>query len=327
MTQSGGIEYAVVEGWEQLPKGYAHRDVAGVAVDGEDRVYLICRGDHPIIVYDRNGNFLRSWGEGDFSYRTHGIYVAPNGTLFCTDDGQHTVRQFTPDGRLLMTMGTKNVPSDTGYDGKNLESIKRGGSPFNRPTNVAIGLKGEIYISDGYGNARVHIFSPKGEHIRSWGEPGSGPGQFHLPHGIAVAADGRVFVCDREADRIQIFSPDGEYLTDWTDTQRPTHLCFDALGHCYVTELAWHEGDKSYSLGPITKYRHARMSVFDKDGKVLARWGTPEMTAPGSFAAPHGLALDSRNDLYVSEVTWTFAVSRGKAPADCHTFQRFALSA
>ena len=321
------IQYSVVEGWEQLPKGYVHRDVAGVAVDGEDRVYLICRGDHPVIMYDRKGNFLGSWGEGEFSYRTHGIYVAPNGTIFCTDDGQHTVRQFTPDGRLLMTMGTRNVPSDTGYNGKDLDTIKRGGPPFNRPTNVAIGLKGEIYISDGYGNARVHIFSPKGELVRSWGEPGSGPGEFHLPHGIAVAADGRVFVCDREADRIQIFSPDGEYLSEWTDTQRPTHLCFDSEGRCYVTELAWHEGDHSYSLGPIKQYRHARMSIFDKNGKLVARWGTPEMTAPGSFAAPHGLALDSKNDLYVSEVTWTFAVSRGRAPEDTHTFQKFALQA
>jgi DNA-binding beta-propeller fold protein YncE len=251
--------------------------------------------------------------------------VAPNGTLFCTDDGQHTVRQFTPQGKLLMTMGILNTPSDSGYDGKNLDSIKRGAGPFNRPTNVAIGSKGDIYISDGYGNSRVHMFSPKGELKRSWGEPGSGPGQFHLPHGIAVASDGRVFVCDREADRIQIFSPDGEYLSEWTDTQRPTHLAFDSEGRVYVTELAWHEGDVSYSLGPITKYRHARMSIFDKDGKLLARWGTPEMAEPGSFAAPHGLALDSKNDLYVSEVTWTFAVSRGRAPEDCHTFQKFRL--
>jgi hypothetical protein len=154
MDQPAKISYSVVEGWEQLPKNYAHRDVAGVAVDGEDRVYLMCRGDHPVIIYDRKGNFLRSWGEGDFSYRTHGIYVAPNGSIFCTDDGQHTVRQFTPEGKLLMTMGTKNTPSDSGYDGKNLDSIKRGAGPFNRPTNVAIGPKGDIYITDGYGNAR-----------------------------------------------------------------------------------------------------------------------------------------------------------------------------
>ena len=328
MDPSAKINYSVVEGWEQLPKGWTHRDVAGVAVDGEDRIFLICRGDHPVIIYDRNGNFQRSWGEGEFSYRTHGIYVAPNGTIFCTDDGNHTVRQFTPEGKLLMTMGILNTPSDTGYDGKNITSIKRGGPPFNRPTNVAIGLKGDIYISDGYGNARVHVFSPKGELKRSWGEPGTGPGQFYLPHGIAVDAEGRVFVCDRESDRIQIFSPDGEYLSEWTDTQRPTHLCFDSLGRAYVTELAWYEGDTSQRLGPITKgkERHARMSIFDKNGKVLARWGTPQATEPGSFAAPHGLALDSKNDLYVSEVTWTFAVSRGRVAEDCHTFQKFSLS-
>ena len=326
MDQATTIKYSVVEGWEQLPKGYVHRDVAGVAVDGEDRVYLMCRGYHPVMIYDRKGNFLRSWGEGDFSYRTHGVYVAPNGTLFCTDDGQHTVRQFTPEGRLLLTLGTKNTPSDSGYNGKDLDTIKRGAGPFNRPTNIAVGPKGDLYVSDGYGNARVHIFSPTGRLKRSWGEPGSGPGQFHLPHGIACAADGRVFVCDREADRIQIFSPDGEYLSEWKDTQRPTHLTFDTQGRVYVTELAWHEGDTSYSLGPIKKFRQARMSIFDNDGKVLARWGTPEVTAPGSFAAPHGLALDSKNDLYVSEVTWTFAVSRGRAPADCHTFQKFSVS-
>mgnify|MGYP001588639503 FL=1 len=327
MAQSGKIQYSAVEGWEQLPRDYVHRDVAGVAVDGEDRVYLICRGDHPVMIYDQKGSFLRSWGEGEFTYRTHGISVGPNGTIFCTDDGNHTVRQFTPDGRLLMTLGVMNTPSDTGYDGKNITSIKRGAGPFNRPTNIAVGPKGDLYVSDGYGNARVHQFSPTGQLKRSWGEPGRGPGQFYLPHGIAVASDGRVFVCDREADRIQIFSPDGEFLSEWTDTQRPTHLVFDAQGRVYVTELAWHEGDTSQSLGPITKgkERHARMSIFDKEGRVLARWGTPQVTAPGSFAAPHGLALDSKCDLYVSEVTWTFAVSRGHAPADCHTFQKFSL--
>ncbi len=327
MAQPGRIQYSVVEGWEQLPKDYVHRDVAGVAVDGEDRVYLICRGDHPVIIYDRKGNFLRSWGEGDFTYRTHGISVAPNGTIFCTDDGNHTVRQYTPEGRLLMTLGVLNTPSDTGYDGKNITSIKRGAGPFNRPTNIAVGPKGDLYVSDGYGNSRVHQFSPTGQLKRSWGEPGLGPGQFYLPHGIAVASDGRVFVCDRESDRIQIFSPDGEFLSEWADTQRPTHIVFDAQGRAYVTELAWHEGDTSQRLGPITKTseRCARMSIFDKDGKVLARWGTPQVTAPGSFAAPHGLALDSKCDLYVSEVTWTFAVSRGRAPADCHTFQKFSL--
>jgi DNA-binding beta-propeller fold protein YncE len=326
MAQVSTLNYQVVEGWEQLPRGWEHRDVAGVAVDGEDRVFLICRGDHPVIVYDRRGKFLRSWGEGDFTYRTHGITVGPDGTIYCTDDGNHTVRQFTPEGKLLMTLGTMNTPSDTGYDGSNTMTIKQPAGPFNRPTNLAIGPKGDLYVSDGYGNCRVHRFSPSGELRQSWGVPGTGPGQFHLPHGIAVAPDGRVFVCDRENDRIQIFSPDGEYLTEWTDTQRPTHVVFDAEGRASVSELWWHKGQTSQRHGPIHESRYGRVSVYDQAGHVLTRWGSPEATAPGSFAAPHGIAVDSQGAIYVSEVTWTFSVSRGHVPATCHTFQKFTLA-
>jgi DNA-binding beta-propeller fold protein YncE len=288
-------------------------------------VYLICRGDHPIIVYDRNGKFLKSWGEGDFTYRTHGISVGPDENLWCTDDGNHTVRKFTRDGKLLVTLGTMNTPSDTGYDGKDSINIPRAAGPFNRPTNIAIGPKGDLYVSDGYGNCRVHQFAPNGDLKRSWGTSGKGPGQFHLPHGIAVDTDGRVFVCDRENDRIQIFSPDGEYLAEWTDTQRPTHIVFDKAGRAHVSELWWHKGQTSQRHGPIADPRYGRCSVFDKDGKMLARWGGPDATVSGSFAAPHGLAVDSRGDVYVSEVTWTFAVSRGLAPEGTHTFQKFAF--
>jgi DNA-binding beta-propeller fold protein YncE len=327
IVQARALTYDVVEGWEQLPAGYEHRDVAGVAVDGDDRVFLICRGDHPIMIYDRKGAFLRSWGEGQFTYRTHGITIAPDGMVYCTDDGNHTVRKFTPEGKLLLTLGTMNTPSDTGYDGQNTRTATRPAGPFNRPTNLAVGPRGDLYVSDGYGNCRVHRFSPTGELKHSWGVPGQGPGEFYLPHGIATAADGRVFVCDRENDRIQIFSPDGEYLSEWTDTQRPTHLVFDAQGRAYVSELWWHTGSTSGRLGPIQAPRHGRVSVYDTDGRVLARWGSADACAPGSFAAPHGLAVDSKRDIYVSEVTWTFAVSRGHAPADCHTFQKFTLKA
>ena len=325
MAQANAMSYGVVEGWEQLPAGYAHRDVAGVAVDLEDRVFLICRGDHPILMYADNGKFLGSWGEGDFTYRTHGITVGPDNSVYCTDDGNHTVRKFTPDGKLLMTLGTMNTPSDTGYDGKDTRTVSRPGAPFNRPTNIAIGSKGDLYISDGYGNCRVHQFSPAGVLKRSWGVPGSGPGQFFLPHGISVAADGRVFVCDRENDRIQIFSPDGEYLNEWTDTRRPTHVVFDAQGRAYVSELWWQPGQTSGRYGPAGDNRSGRVSVYDRDGRVLARWGGADPVAAGNFAAPHGLAVDSRHDVYVSEVTWTFAASRGHVPATCHTFQKFAL--
>ena len=132
MAQSEAPKYAVVEGWEQLPSGYAHRDVAGVAVDLENRVFLICRGDHPIIMYDERGKFLGSWGEGDFTYRTHGITIGPDNSVYCTDDGNHTIRKFTPGGKLLMTLGVMNTPSDTGYDGKDTKTVTRPGAPFAR---------------------------------------------------------------------------------------------------------------------------------------------------------------------------------------------------
>ena len=324
MVQTGALSYQVVEGWEQLPAGYAHRDVAGVAVDSQDRVFLICRGDHPIMIYDRDGKFVGSWGEGQFTYRTHGITIGPDDMVYATDDGNHTVRKFTPDGKLLLTLGTMDQPSDTGYDGKNLPTVVRPGGPFNRPTNLTIGQNGDLYVSDGYGNCRVHRFSPTGELKQSWGTPGTGPGEFNLPHGIGTSKDGRIFVCDRENDRVQIFSPDGEYLSEWTDVQRPTHIVFDREGRAYVSELWWHKGQRSYRNGVAEEPKFGRLSVYDEQGRVLARWGTANGCAAGSFSAPHGLAVDSRGDVYVAEVTWTFSISRGLAPEDCHTFQKFA---
>ena len=319
-----GLNYTVLEGWEKLPEGYKHRDVSGVAVNSRDHVYLICRGDHPVIIFDTDGNFISSWGEGEFTYRTHGITIGPDDSVYLTDDGNHTVRKFTPDGRLLMTLGTMNVPSDTGYDGAEYGVVQRPGGPFNRPTNLAVAPNEDLYVSDGYGNCRVHQFSPSGQLIRSWGLPGSGPGEFILPHGIAVAADGRVFVCDRENDRIQIFNPEGKYLTEW-EARRPEHLVFDREGRAYVAELSWFPGMTSPRRGAIEEPQYARVSIYDKNGQELARWGGSDPTAAGSFAAPHGIALDSRNDLYVAEVTWTYAVRRGLAPPDCHTFQKFVL--
>jgi DNA-binding beta-propeller fold protein YncE len=333
---SGEYRYAVVEGWEQLPEGWMHADVAGVATDADDRVYLYTRSTPRVIVYDRDGRFLKSWGEGIFHDRpagsAHGITIGPDGSVWCVDDGNHTVKKLTPDGELLLTLGTPGVPSDTGYIGPQpgisgstlLDSITHGGPPFNRPTNLAFAPSGDLYISDGYGNARVHHFSPDGTLIQSWGEPGLGPGQFNLPHGIAVHPDGRVFVADRENDRIQIFSPDGDHLDTWEDTQRPTQLQIGSDGVVHVAELWRRVGEVSQRLGRAEIDYPARVSVLAPDGSVLARWGGPNRCDPGMLCAPHSLAVDSHGDLYVGEVTHTFGVSRGDTPADCHTFQKFA---
>jgi streptogramin lyase len=223
-----------------------------------------------------------------------------------------------------MMLGTPGVSSATGYDAsKGIASITRGGPPFNRPTGVAIAPNGDIYVADGYGNARVHRFASDGRLIQSWGEPGNQPGEFNLPHDIWVAPDEKVFVADRENDRIQIFSPTGEFLDQWTDVQRPTGLCIRD-GLVYVSELWWVPGQRSFRLGQIVVDQPGRVTAKDLGGKTLARFGHEgERTAPGNFIAPHGVCADSRGDIYVSEVTHTFAASRGHVPVGSHMFQKF----
>ena len=137
------------------------------------------------------------------------------------------MRKCTPEGKVLMTIGTPGVPTDTGYVPNDFLSVKFGGAPFHRPTNVALAPDGGIYVADGYGNARVHRFSSEGVLQFSWGEPGSGPGQFRLVHGIIVGTDGTVYVGDRMNSRIQAFSPKGEFITQWNDVYQPDDLLID----------------------------------------------------------------------------------------------------
>ncbi len=326
MTATRELRYHVMAGWEQLPAGFTHLDCVGVGVDSRDTVYLLTRDQPRVLVYRPDGTFVRSWGEDLFTPRTHGLTVAPDDSVYCVDEGNHCVYRFSPTGEVLQTIGRPGVAADTGYDGRSLESI-RGGPPFNRPTNLAVAPGGDLYLTDGYGNCKVHRFSAAGELLQSWGAPGSGPGQFHLPHGVAVAADGRVLVADRENDRLQFFSPDGAFLGQWTDVQRPTNVALDGAGRVYVAELWWRVGQRSPVHGEITTDRPGRVSIFDPEGRVLARWGGPDRCAPGNFVAPHDLCVDSRGDLYVAEVTHTFAGRAGLAPPDCHTFQKFIRQA
>ena len=321
---SGSLQYELVEGWEQLPAGWSHPDVAGVCTDSKGNVYLFCRSDHPVIVYDREGHFLDSWGEGMFSPREHGMYMTADDQLYLVDDKGHNVRKFTTDGKLLQTIGPSGVPSDSGYDGANVGSITRGAPPYNRPTNLAVAPSGDLYVSDGYGNARVHRFSNQGEHCQSWGEPGVGSGEFHLPHSVWVHSDGRVFVADRENDRIQIFGPTGEYLAEWTDVQRPQDIYIDKDNLVYVAELVCPKDLESFRRGRIAEMEPGRISIYDIDGNVLARWGGPDTVAPGNFVAPHGIWVDDRGDIYLAEVTHTIGVSKGIVPDGTHTFQKFA---
>ena len=153
-------------------------DVAGVAVNSKDEVFIFNRGNHPMIVFDIDGNYIRSWGE-DLFHRPHGIHIGPDDNLYCTDDGDHTVKKISPEGKLLFQIGVPGNPSEF------MSNL-----PFHRCTHTALCPDNNIFVSDGYGNACVHKYSPDGKLIKTFGEPGSGPGQFNLVHNIVADDDG-----------------------------------------------------------------------------------------------------------------------------------------
>ncbi|MCW2542253.1 MAG: hypothetical protein JWN95_3978 [Frankiales bacterium] len=318
---TGSLQYELVENWEQLPAGWSHPDVAGVCTDSSDNVYLYCRGDHPVIIYDRDGKFIDSWGEGQFSYRTHGMFMTQGDQIFLVDDGGNSVSRHALDGSLLQQIGPKGVLSDTGFaDGK----VAHAAGPYNGPTNIAIAPSGDMYVSDGYRNARMHRFNDGGDLLQSWGTPGTGPGEFHIPHSTWVHTDGRVFVADRENDRLQIFSPTGEYLTEWTDVRRPQDIYMDAAGLVYVGELSYAAGSVSKRYGAATEHLPGRISIFDPEGNLLLRWEDPEPGKPGYFFAPHAIWVDSQGSIYLTEVTHTIATAQGLHLPDAPTVQKFA---
>ena len=216
---SGDYIYEPVEDWAKLPPGWSFKEIGGIGVDSNDNVYVFNRGEHPMIVFDRDGNFLRSWGEGIFP-RAHGVFVAPDETLWLTDDADHTVRQCTRDGKILLTLGTPGKPAPY-----------MGGEPFHRCTHTAMAPNGDLYISDGYGNARIHKYAPNGRLLMSWGGPGTDPGEFNIPHNITCDADGWVYVADRENHRVQVFDGNGRYETQWNNLHRPSGL-FMPAGKC-----------------------------------------------------------------------------------------------
>ncbi|HEX3176599.1 MAG TPA: peptidyl-alpha-hydroxyglycine alpha-amidating lyase family protein [Methylomirabilota bacterium] len=304
------MNYRPVEMWGALPDGMSFVEATSVAVDTSDDVYVFNRGAHPVIVFDRTGRFKRTWGQGMFR-RAHGITVGPDGSLWLTDDLHHTIRQFTPEGKCLLTIGDPDTPSTL-----------QGGQPFNRPTHVAISPKtGDVFISDGYGNSRVHKYDPKGRHLLSWGEPGTDPGCFNLPHNIATDAAGLVYVADRENHRVQIFDANGRYQGQWNNLHRPCGLAADArLGDIFfVGELPTHL--------PVNKdvpNLGARVSILSLKGQLLGRIGGRFAgEKPGEFVAPHGCAVDSRGDLYVAEVSWTAKGSQETPPREIRSLQKF----
>jgi DNA-binding beta-propeller fold protein YncE len=279
---SGKYTYKVNENWQRPPEDVEIRACA-VSVDSQDRVYCFNRNpQHPVVIFDRDGNFLSSWGAGLFSF-PHAIRIDEQDNVWLTDEYHGQFMKFTTDGRLLETIGAKGQRSDTGVPEDDFSSsawkkVTHGGGPFNLPTDIAFAPSGEMFMTDGYGNARVHKFSADGKHLFSWGEPGTAPGQFNLPHGVWIDRRGRVLIADRENDRVQVFDQDGKLLTVW-----PTELIGPAFFYVDDDDVVY-----------IPEHNGGMISVLTLDGERLARWGDGPVNR-----SCHGIWVDSRGDLYV----------------------------
>ena len=307
---SGQFMYEVSgEDWGNLPEGSTYKEATAVAVDPADNVYVFNRGTHPMIVFDRDGNILRTWGDGVFA-NPHAVTVGPDESLYCVDNGDHTVRKFTTDGKLLMTLGTPGTSAPP-----------MSGDPFCKPAHLAVDPRnGDLYVADGYCNASVHKYTPDGKYLFSWGESGTDAGQFNIVHNIAVDADGWVYVADRENHRVQIFDDKGRFETQWNNLSRAACVTVVDNGQRLVYVGEYHCGIGTNwmgtGLGP-------RVSVMDGDGNVLARVG--EQTygdESGRFYSPHGIAVDSRGDIYVAEVSWSDYGSRMDPPKELRSMQK-----
>jgi len=302
------------DNWGKLPEGWFYKEATSVDVDSKDNVYVFNRGNHPMIVFDSEGNVLRSWGEGIFT-NPHAVTIGPDDTVWCVDNVDHSIRQFTPEGKLLFTLAEPNKPSPM-----------MSGKPFNRPTRVAIDPRnGEILVADGYGNARVHRFSADGNGLlASWGESGTEPGQFNIVHDIAIDRNGWIYIGDRENRRIQVFSPEGRFETQWVNLSRTAavHVSKGDEQLVYVGEY--------FAVSPevckIAMRLGPRVSILDTNGRVLARLGDyPFGDEPGRFYAPHAVATDSRGDIYVAEVSYSEFGKKKDLPKELRSMQKLIM--
>jgi DNA-binding beta-propeller fold protein YncE len=269
---TGKYTYELIPDFFKSPDGEPFGLISRVAADDQDRIYVFQRRDPPVVVFDREGKHLGSWGAGDVT-DPHGLKIVDD-TVYTTDRSDSVAKSFSLDGKVRLALGQRVQHADTGKVENWL--VERAAGPFNHPTEMLPHPNGDIYITDGYRNARVHRFTKDGRLVKSWGAPGNGPGQFHLPHSIALDDAGKLYVADRSNKRIQIFSPDGDFLGQWTGMGGPNDITRGKDGNFYIAEQ---EDDG----------KPAQVCVRDPNGAVLARFPSRHI---------HGIGVDSKGDIY-----------------------------
>jgi DNA-binding beta-propeller fold protein YncE len=283
--------YVVDKNWPQRPADLKWDAMSGVAVDAHDRVYLFTRSPNPVQVYDADGKFIRSWGQ-DTIKQAHHIKIDHDGNVWVADIGYHVVQKYTPTGKLLLTIGTRGKPG-------------RDRTHLNKPTDMAITPAGDVFVSDGYGNDRIVHFDRDGKYVKEWGELGHKPGQFSIPHAIALDSHGRLYVADRNNVRVQVFNQDGKFLAVWRNLITPWGLWVtknDEIWVCGSSPMVWRKEDKALGCPPKDQV----FMKFNPDGKLLQLWTVPKgadgLEKPGECNWVHAIAADSKGNLYVGDI-------------------------
>lgn len=238
--------------------------VSAVAVDAQDRIYVLQRGEAPLLQFDAEGKFLQSWGQGLFKV-PHGLRIDRDGHIWTTDNGNHVLRKFSAEGKLVATIGTEGKAAN-------------GAAGFRAPDDLVFDSQGNYYVADS-GNARIAKFDPSGKLLLQWGKKGKGPGEFATAHGLAIDAADRIYVADRGSQRVQVFDSQGQHLANWSGFGNPFGLI--VIGD----ELLASEGDKHHIVH------------MNPQGEITATWGTPE-----TLKLPHLMAVTSKGELLVAEV-------------------------
>ncbi len=260
-----------------MPEGWHFGRVPAVATDSSNRVFVFQRGEvaDPIIVFDSEGNYLRSFGRDRDFGNEHGLRIDRYDHVWVTDNRRHTVMKFSNDGELLMTLGTEDRAGTTE-------------ETFDRPADVAFGPNDELYVADGYGNSRVVKFDAEGSFQNAWGTPGSAPGEFHLVHSLATDSGGNVYVSDRENNRIQIFDAEGNLLRIWTHLGSTQGIFITPEDEVWV--ITHRDNVEGIAYGSLAG-RIMRVDI--ETGEILGA-----MESPG-----HWIHVSDAGEIYIASLT------------------------
>lgn len=265
--------------------------MSSVAIGPDGNVWTFNRGKIPVQVYSQGGRLVKHWGQGGLFKNPHTIRFDNAGNLWIADTGTQTVRKFTTDGKVLMTIGT---PDQAGEDETHM----------NQPNDVAVAANGDLYISDGYGNNRVVVFDKNGKFVRSWGKLGQGPGEFSQPHSLVLDSKGRVYVADRNNSRIQVFDSKGKFLAEWRNIITPWALAITKTDEIYVcgsSPMLWEEIPHAQAY-LATPPKDQLFMKLDTEGRLKQLWAFPLGDKPGELDWAHSIAVAPDGSIYFGEV-------------------------